>query len=91
MRNILETRKEKWIFYSKVLDFINSFEPKYDALVEKKYWGVKMDMLMNNFVGIMQNLNEKKDILEKAHLDRAIEVERRLSSRMVVTPSQYTL
>lgn len=46
---------------------------------------------MNNFVGIMQTLNEKKGILAKAYPDRVVEVERRINSRMVVTPSQYTL
>lgn len=53
-----EVRKEKWIVFSKVLDFINDFEPKYNPLVDKKYWGDKMNMLMNNFPRIMQTLNE---------------------------------
>ena len=60
-----EVRKEKWIVYSKVLDFINVFEPKYDPIVDKKYWGMKIEMLMNNFTRIMQTLNEKKEILTK--------------------------
>jgi hypothetical protein len=43
-----------------VLEFVNVFEPKYNPLADKKYWGAKIDMLMNNFVGFMQTLNEKK-------------------------------
>ena len=81
-----EVRKQKWIIYSKVLDFINYFKLKYHPLADKKYWGAKMDMLMDNFAGIMQTLNEKKDIIIKTYLDRAAEVERRLKNRIIVTP-----
>lgn len=52
---------------------------------------MKVDMLMDNFVGIMQTLNEKKEIMTQAYPDKAIEVERRLASRMTVTSRQYTL
>jgi hypothetical protein len=86
-----EVRKEKRIVYRKVLEFVNAFEPIYDPLENKKYWGAKMDMLMNNFAGIMQTLNEKKGILAKAHPDISAEVERRINRRMVVTLGQYTL
>ena len=86
-----EIRKEKWVVYRKVLDLINGFEPKYNPLVDKKYWGTKMNMLMNNFPGIMKTLNEMKDILGKSYPNRVAEVERRINSRMVVTPCQHTL
>ena len=32
-----EVRKEKWVVFSKVLEFINSFKPNYNPLVDKKY------------------------------------------------------
>ena len=86
-----EVIKRKWIVYSKVLDFINALVPKYDPLEDKKYWGAKMDMLMNNIFGIMQTLNEKKYIIIKTYLGRAIEVERRLNNRIIVTLGWYTL
>ena len=37
-----ELRKEKWIVFSTTLEFINAFDPKYDPLKDKKYWGAKM-------------------------------------------------
>ena len=48
-------------------------------------------MLMDNFVGFMQNLNEKKEILTQTYPSRAIEVEKRLESKMILNPGQYTL
>ena len=48
-----ELRKEKWIVYNKVLNFINAFDPDYVALADRKYWGMKIDMLMDNFARIM--------------------------------------
>ncbi len=44
-----ELRKEKWIVFSKNLEFINAFDPQYDPLKDKKYWGDKIHALMNNF------------------------------------------
>ena len=29
----------------------------------RKYWGMKIDILMDNFVGMMKTLNEKKEII----------------------------
>ena len=52
---------------------------------------MKIDMLMDNFAGFMQTLNEKKEILTQAYLDKAIEVEKRLASKMILNPGQYTL
>lgn len=52
---------------------------------------MKVDMLMNNFVGIMQALNEKKEILTQAYLDKAIEVKRRLETKMILNQGQYKL
>ena len=48
-----ELRKEKWIVFSTTLEFINAFDPKYDPLKDKKYWGAKMQALMNNFSAII--------------------------------------
>jgi hypothetical protein len=51
-------------------------------LKDKKYQGAKMDALINNFGVIMQTMNEKNNILVKAYLDKAIEVEKKVNSRM---------
>ena len=67
-------RKEKWIIFSKILEFINAFDSDYDPLKDKKYWGAEMHVLMNNFATIMQTMNEKKATYVKAYLERAIEV-----------------
>ena len=48
-----ELRKEKWIVFSKTLEFINAFELYYDPLKDKKYWKAKMQTLMNNFTVII--------------------------------------
>ena len=86
-----ELRKEKWIVFSTTLEFINAFDPKYDPLKDKKYWGAKMQALMNNFAAIIQAMNEKKETCVKAYPERAAEVQRKMNSRNVVTPGQYTL
>ena len=67
-------RKDKWIVFSKNLEFINAFDPKYDPLKDKKYWGAKMQALMNNFVVIIQAMNEKKEAYVEAYPDRVAEV-----------------
>ena len=67
-------RKEKWIVFRKTLEFINAFDPHYDPLKDKKYWGAKMQALMNNFVVIIQAMNEKKDAYIKAYLDKVAKV-----------------
>ncbi len=36
-------------------------------------------------------MNENKDIFIMTHLDKATEIQRRMSGRNVVTPGQYTL
>ena len=84
-------RKEKWIVFSKTLEFINAFDSHYDLLKDKKYWGAKMLALMNNFAMIIQAMNEKKDAYVKVYPDRAAEVQRRINSRNIVAPGQYTL
>ena len=86
-----EIRKEKRKVYNKVLDFINAFEPNYDPLANRKYWGMKVDILMDNFAGIMQTMNKKKNILTQAYLDKAIEVERMLSRKMILNLGQCIL
>lgn len=45
---------------------------------------MKVDMLMDKFAGIMQTLNEKKKILTHAYPDKAIEVEKRLASKIIL-------
>ena len=65
--------KEKWIVFSKTLEFINAFDPHSDPLKDKKYWGAKMQALMNNFSMIVQVMNEKKDAYVKAYPNRAAE------------------
>ena len=47
-----------------------------------------MNTLMNKFSMIKQDMNEKKNIIVKSYPEKAIEVERRVTSRMVVTPGQ---
>ena len=86
-----ELRKEKWMVYGKTLDFINAFDPHYDPLKEKKYWGAKMQALMNNFAEILQAMNEKKAAFVATYPDRAAEVQRRMNSKNIVAPGQYTL
>lgn len=73
------------------MDFINSFEPDYDPLPDRKYWCAKINFLMDNFLGFMQNLNEKKEILTKTYPDKAIKVEKRLTCKKILNPGQYTL
>ena len=84
-------RKEKWIVFSKTLEFINAFDPQYDPLKDKKYWGVKMQTLMNNFVVIIQTMNEKKAMYVETYPNKAAKVQRRIRRKNVVAPSQYTL
>ena len=50
-----------------------------------------MQTLMNNFDVIIQTMNEKKAMYVETHLNKATEVQRRISSKNVVAPSQYTL
>ena len=52
---------------------------------------MKIDMFMDNFVGIIQNLNEKKEILTQAYPNKAIEVKSRLSRKMFLKLGKYTL
>ena len=66
-----EVRKEKWIVLSKTLEFINAFDSGYDPLKDKKYWGAKMHVLMNNFATIMHAMNEKKVACITAHRETA--------------------
>ena len=86
-----ELRKEKWIVFSKTLEFINAFDPHYEPLKDKKYWRAKMQALMNNFVVIIQTMNEKKAIYVETYPDKVSEVQRRINNRNVVAPGQYTL
>ena len=81
-----EVRKEKWIVFSKVLEFINSFDPDYNPLKYKKYWGARMNVLMNNSFVMMQTMNEKKATYVNAYPDRETEVQRRINRRMIVAP-----
>lgn len=69
-----ELRKEKWMVFSKTLEFINAFDFHYDPLKDKNYWGAKMQELMNNFYEIIQAMNEKRDAYTKAHPEKAIEI-----------------
>ena len=69
-----ELRKEKCIVLSKTLEFINTFDPHYDPLEDKIYWGAKMQALMNNFTMIIQTMNEKKAMYVKTYPDKAVEV-----------------
>ena len=41
-------------------------------------------MLMDKFVEIIQTLNEKKKIMTQAYPENAIEVERKLASKMIL-------
>ena len=66
-----EVRKEKWTVFRKTLEFINAFGSGYDPLKDKKYWGAKMHVLMNNFATIMHAMNEKKAACIEAHPERA--------------------
>ena len=50
-----------------------------------------MQTLMNNFVVIIQTMNEKKVVYVETHSDRAVEVQKRINSKNVVAPGQYTL
>ena len=50
-----------------------------------------MQVLMNNFSIIIQIMNEKKATYSKTYLDKAAEVQRRINSRNIVAPGQYTL
>lgn len=84
-------RKEKWIVFSKTLEFINAFDSSYDPLKDKKYWGDKMKELMNNFIVIIQTMNEKKATYVHTYMDKDIEVQKRINRRNMVAPSQYTL
>ena len=48
-------------------------------------------MLMDNFVGFMQTLNEKKEILTQTYPGKVIEVENRLGNKLIINPGQFTL
>ena len=45
-----------------------------------------MQALMNNFVVIIQVMNEKKDVYVKAYPDKATKVKRRINNKNVVAP-----
>ena len=44
-----------------------------------------MNVLMNNFVVMMETMNERKDIYVKVYPDQEVEVERRINIRMIVS------
>lgn len=46
---------------------------------------------MNNFAEIIHAVNEKNDVYAKAHLDKAIEIQRRINSKNMASLGQYTL
>lgn len=81
-----EVRKEKWIVFRKVLEFLNAFYSAYDLLKDNKHWGDKMQVLMNNFSAFMQTMNEKKAMYAQTYLDGDADVKRRINSRNVVAP-----
>ena len=86
-----EVMKDKWIVFNKFLEFINAFDSNYDSLKDKKYWGAKMYVLMNNFSAIMQTMNEKKATYVKTYPDRVADVQRRINNKNIGAPGQYTL
>ena len=77
--------------FSKTLEFINAFDLHYDPLKDKKYWGAKMQALMNNFAKIIQAMNEKRDAYTKAHPDKVVEIHKRINNINMVSLGQYTL
>ena len=52
---------------------------------------MKIDMLMDNFAGIMKTSNEKIEIMTQEYPNKAIKVEKRLASKMILNPGQHTL
>ena len=50
-----------------------------------------MQTLMNNFVVIIQTMNENKAMYVEAHPNRVVEVQKRINNKNVVAPGQYTL
>ncbi|OYD06015.1 hypothetical protein [Paludifilum halophilum] len=46
---------------------------------------------MDNFVGIIQTLNEKNKNFTQCYPDKATKVENRLASRLIINLGQYTL
>lgn len=86
-----EVKKEKWKVYIWVLEFFNALDRKYDPIADIKYQGDKINNLMAHFLGIMQTLNEKKEILIKAYPDQARKVEKRMTNKIIISLGKYTL
>ena len=56
-----ETKKEKWRVYSRVLEFIHCFEKDYNPLDKVVVEEKKNNKPMIAFLGIMEEMNEKKN------------------------------
>ena len=55
-----DTKKDKWRFLSKVLEFIHCFDKDYKCLGNAKIEADKINKLMLTFPKIMETMNEKK-------------------------------
>ena len=75
--------------FSKTMDFVSSFDRQYDPLGDCKLLGDRVNKLMTHFATIMEVLNEKKTILIRDNPNRAREILDRISSKLVINPSQY--
>ena len=74
-----ELKKEKWRVYSKILEFIHHFDKDYNPLNKVEPEVKKINKLKIDFPGIMEAMNEKKQLLIDAYPDKAREVMRRLT------------
>ena len=66
-----ETKKEKWIIFSRVLKFIHCFDKDYKPLDDAKTKVDRINKLMITFPKIMETMNEKKQFFINAYPDKA--------------------
>ena len=55
-----ETKKEKWMVFSKVLDFIHCFDEDYSSLGNAITKANRINKIMITFPETMETMNEKK-------------------------------
>ena len=68
-----ETKKQKWRIYSRVLEFIHSFDKDYSPLYNVTTEVDKINKLMNTFPEIMEAMNEKKQFFLLVHTQIRLE------------------
>lgn len=86
-----EARKEKWLVYKKILDFVQYFDKSYDPLKSFHPFGEKVKFLIEYFEDTMQTLNEKKNLVIKVDLEKAKLILTKHIFAKINPPSEYVM